>query len=101
MYIKKQNKNRIEIINVNIDSYKQWYVEDNKIIFSKGTDKDTLSFTSQEEAESARDRIFERLSYKAPMGNILDLTVSEDMSANEEAEDVENEQISYNVEKGE
>lgn len=80
MYIKYKSlsNQKISIINVNLSNCKTITTEDNKLMINMPEDsKDktvSLSLSSSEDAIKSLDRLFDTLSLKAPIGNLLDLT---------------------------
>jgi hypothetical protein len=99
MYIKVLGENEKEkVVNVPIDSYSKFYADGNIVKFVTGSELvedengfavededgnyvyeetfDGLRFKDEQEAIDAMNRIFERLGFKRPMSNVLDLTVS-------------------------
>jgi len=100
MFIKMKHhkSNVVLVINVDIDKYRDFYVSGNQLMLStydfetykddmgetvKERKRDIITFKSQEEAEYARDAIFNNISTKAPYNKTLDLTLFEQMNESE------------------
>jgi len=64
----------IVLVNINIDSSELIKIEDKSIIFSPNK---RLTFSSEEQAMVALDKIFKTYGYKAPFNKYLDLTIEE------------------------
>ena len=81
MYIKYKSlsSQKVSIINVNLSNCKTITTEDNKLMINmpeESKDKTvSLALESSEDAIKAMDRLFETLRIKAPLGNLLDLTM--------------------------
>ena len=81
MYIKYKSlsNQKVSIINVNVSNCKTITTEDNKLMINmpeESKDKTvSLALESSEDAIKAMYRLFETLSIKAPLGNLLDLTI--------------------------
>jgi hypothetical protein len=91
MYIKYKSlsNQKVSIINVNLSNCKTITTEENKLIINMPEDsKDktiSLALMSNDDSIKALDKLFGTLSFKAPLGNLLDLTkLDEDLIINEE-----------------
>lgn len=105
--LKHHKTDLVQILNVDIDKYINFYVmgsalwlieptkivdydnEGNKRLREDGSEimvneKDILNFKTTVEAEYARDMIFTKLGSKAPENKILDLTVFDEMTMDDD-----------------
>lgn len=78
MYIKhkKISDGSIVIINANISSCKEIFVNDKTLVIKMESEKDTINIllSSNEYAVKSQEKLFNTLGIKAPLSNILDLT---------------------------
>ena len=91
MYIKMMEVkgSKPVVVNYNIANCNNFYVEDSTLVFSEELAYKRITFASTEDANNAFERVFERLGYKAPMNNWLDLTSTpeeEEIPSQEQAE---------------